>query len=224
MEMVTAVARNFACCRGPSAPWPTFAQRERKKNSATPVGMTCCGPCERIVESEGVGGDFGVVGGPVVGGKGDAPEFGGRLEEFDADFGFALGGGSDVDYADELFFEGISVADKNFLTEFDAHGREDQGAVEVDVGGESVFGDVLLVGAAGDDENGEAKKDALGAAAIGRRGVVGGGMGHGEDGRGIVLKKKRKRSRGGKYSCTRGKGMVPEEGVEPTRGVIPGRF
>jgi hypothetical protein len=27
-------------CRGPSAPWPTFAQRERKKMSAIPVGMT----------------------------------------------------------------------------------------------------------------------------------------------------------------------------------------
>jgi hypothetical protein len=28
------------CCRGPSAPWPTFARRERKRKSAIPVGMT----------------------------------------------------------------------------------------------------------------------------------------------------------------------------------------
>jgi hypothetical protein len=28
------------CCHGPSAAWPTFAKRERKKKSATPVGMT----------------------------------------------------------------------------------------------------------------------------------------------------------------------------------------
>src|SRR5882757_10946203 len=27
-------------CRGPSAPWPTFAGRELKKKSAIPVGMT----------------------------------------------------------------------------------------------------------------------------------------------------------------------------------------
>lgn len=64
---------------------------------------------------EGVGGDFEVFGGPVVGGKGDAPEFGGRFEEFDADFGFALSGWGDVDYADELFFEGFGVADEDFL-------------------------------------------------------------------------------------------------------------
>jgi hypothetical protein len=30
----------FRCCRGPSASWPTFAPRERKKKLATPVGMT----------------------------------------------------------------------------------------------------------------------------------------------------------------------------------------
>jgi hypothetical protein len=27
-------------CQDPSAPWPTFARRERQKKSATPVGMT----------------------------------------------------------------------------------------------------------------------------------------------------------------------------------------
>ena len=71
---------------------------------------------------EGVGGDFGVVGGPVVGGKRDAPEFGGGFEEFDADFGFAFGGGGDVNDADELFFESFGIAEKDFLAEFDAHG------------------------------------------------------------------------------------------------------
>ena len=106
------------------------------------------------VALEGVSGDFGVVGGPVVGRKGDAPEFGGGLEEFDADFGFAIGCGSSVNYADELLFEGFGVADKDFLAKFDAHGHEDQGAVGVDVGGEGVFGDVLIIGAAGDDEQG----------------------------------------------------------------------
>jgi hypothetical protein len=30
----------FRCCHGSSAAWPTFARKERKKKSATPVGMT----------------------------------------------------------------------------------------------------------------------------------------------------------------------------------------
>jgi hypothetical protein len=149
--------------------------------------------------SEGVGGDFGVFGDPVVGGKGDAPEFGGGAEEFDADFGFGIGGGGDVDYADELFFEGFGITDEDFLVESYVCGKDEKGAVGADVGGEGVFGDVLLIGAAGDDEEGEAKEDALAAAAVGNGGVVGGGSGHGGDGLGIVLEKKRKRSRGGKY-------------------------
>jgi len=135
------------------------------------------------------------VGSPVVGGKGDAPEFGGGLEEFDADFGFGLGGGSDVNYLEELFLEGIGVADEDFLAEFDAHGDEDQGAVGVDVGGEGVFGNVLLIGAAGDDEDGETQEDALGAAPIVDGSGVGRLGGHGEDGQGIVLEKKKERSR-----------------------------
>jgi len=28
---------DFVCCHGPSAPWPTFARRERKRKSAIPV-------------------------------------------------------------------------------------------------------------------------------------------------------------------------------------------
>ncbi len=96
------------------------------------------------------------MGSPVVGGEGDAPKLGGGLEEFDADFGFAFGGGSDVDYADELLLESIGIAAKDFLADFDAHRDKDQGAVDADVGGKGVFGDVLLVGAAGDDEDGEA--------------------------------------------------------------------
>ncbi len=35
--MVAVVVR---CCHGPSTAWPTFARRERRKKSATPVGMT----------------------------------------------------------------------------------------------------------------------------------------------------------------------------------------
>lgn len=49
-----------------------------------------------------------------------------------------------------------------------------------DVGGEGVFGEVLIVCSAGDDEDGEAEEDALAAASIGNRSVVGGG--HGGDG------------------------------------------
>ena len=151
------------------------------------------------VALEGVGGDFRVVRGPVVGGKGDAPESGSGLEEFDADFGFTFGGGSEVNYADELLFEGFGVAEKNFLTDFDPHGHEDHGAVGADVGGVGVFGDVLFIGATGDDEDGETEEDALAAAAIVRGTLVGGEIGHGGDGLGIVLEKKRKRSRGGRY-------------------------
>ena len=152
-----------------------------------------------VGQLEGVGGDFGVVGGPVVGGEGDAPEFWGGLEEFDADFGFVFGGGGDVDYADELFFECFDVADEDFLVERDAHGQEEHGAVGADVGCEGVFGNVLTIGAAGDDEDGQAEEDALAAAAVGNGSVVGGGSGHGGDGLGIVLEKKRRRSRGGRY-------------------------
>jgi len=106
------------------------------------------------------------VGGPIVGGKGDAPEFGGGFEEFDANFGFAFGRGSGVNDADELFFEGFGIAEKDFLADMDTHGHEDQGAVGVDVGREGVFGDVLIIGASGDDEEGEAEQDALAATAI----------------------------------------------------------
>lgn len=104
-----------------------------------------------------------------------------------------------MDDADELFFECFDVADEDFLVQRDAHGESEEGAVGADVGGEGVFGDVLVVGAAGDDEDGEAKKDALAAAAVGNGSVVGGGSGHGGDGPGIVLEKKPGRSRGGRY-------------------------
>jgi hypothetical protein len=57
-----------------------------------------------------------------------------------------------VDYANELFFEGFGVAEEDALANFDAHGDEDQGAVGVDVGGEGVFRDVLIIGAAADDQ------------------------------------------------------------------------
>ena len=124
------------------------------------------------------------MGSPVVGREGDTPEFGGGLEEFDADFGFAFGGGSDVNYADELFFEGFDVADQDFLVESDAHGKGEECAVGADIGGEGVFGDVLLVGAAGDDEDGKTKEDALAAAAVGDGSVVGRRIGHGGDGLG----------------------------------------
>ena len=129
-----------------------------------------------------------------------------------------------MDYADELFFECFDVADEDFLVERDAHGQEEHGAVGADVGCEGVFGNVLTIGTAGDDEDGQAEEDALAAAAVGNGSVVGGGSGHGGDGLGIVLEKKRRRSRGGRTNVRGGKGMVPEEGVEPTRGVIPGRF
>jgi hypothetical protein len=132
----------------------------------------------RSAALKGVGGDFGVAGGPVVGRERDAPEFGGGFEEFDADFDFAFGGGSDVDDADELLFERFSVAEKDFLADLDAHGHEDQGTVGVDVGGEGVFGDVLFIGAAGDDEDGEAQQDALAAAAVMRGSGVGERIGH----------------------------------------------
>ena len=131
------------------------------------------GESEREAQLEGVGGDFGVFGGPVVGGEGDAPKFGSGFEEFDTDFGFAFGGGSNVDYADELFFEGFRIADQDFLVERDAHGHEEQGAVGADVGGEGVFRDVLLIGAAGDDENGHPQQNALAAATIVRGSGVG---------------------------------------------------
>jgi hypothetical protein len=104
-----------------------------------------------------------------------------------------------VDYTDELFFECLDVADEDFLVERDAHREEEQGAVGADVGGESVFGDVLIIGGAGDDEDGKAKEDALAAASVGNGGVAGGWSDHGGDGLEIVLEKKRKRSRGGKY-------------------------
>jgi hypothetical protein len=71
--------------------------------------------------------------------------------------------------------------------------------VGADVGGEGVFGDVLIVCATGDDKDGETEQYALAAAAVRNGGVVGGGTGHGGDGLRIVLEKKRGRSRGGRY-------------------------
>ena len=85
-----------------------------------------------------------------------------------------------MDDFDELFFEGFGVADEDFLADLDAHGQEEHGAVGADVGGEGVFGDVLLIGAAGDNEDGETEKDALAAATVGCGDVVDGGSGHGE--------------------------------------------
>jgi hypothetical protein len=173
------------------------------------------------VELEGVGGDFGVVGGPVVGGKGDAPEFGGGLEEFDSDFGFGFGGGSDVDHLDELLFEGFRVAAKNFLADGDSHRQGEQCAVGADVHSESVFRDVLTIWAAGNDKDGEAKKDTLGAAAVRSGDLVGGWVGQGGDGLGIVLEKKRERSIGGKYRCAQGKRDGPGGGSRTHTGSDP---
>jgi hypothetical protein len=176
---------------------------------------------EYLLLSEGVGGDFGVFGGPVVGGEGDAPEFWGGFEEFDADFGFAFRGGSNVDYADELFFECFGVADENFLVYGDTHGNQEKCAVGADVHGESVFGDVLTIWAAGDDEDGEAKKDALGAAAVRSGGLVGGWVGHRGDGLGLVLRKKRVRSRDGKDSCSQRERNGPGGGSRTHTGSDP---
>ena len=148
---------------------------------------------------KGVGGDFGVVGGPVVGREGDPPKFGGGFQEFDADFVFPFGGRSDMNYADELLFEGFGMAEKDFLTDFDAHGHEDQGTVGVHVGGEGVFRNVLFVRASGNDEDGETQKDTLATATVVRESGVGGEIGHRGEGLGIVLEKKRRRSRGGRY-------------------------
>ena len=174
--------------------------------------------------SEGVGGDFGVFGGPVVGREGDAPEFGGGSEECDANFGFALGGGGDVNDADELLFEGVGVAAEDSLADFDAHGQEDQSAVGVDGSGESVFRDVLAIGAAADDEDGETQQNTLAAAAIVNGSVVGRRNGHGEVGPENSVGEKKDWVKRPKVLNFQREKMVPEEGVEPTRGVIPGRF
>lgn len=91
--------------------------------------------------------------------------------------GFTFGGGNQMNYAHELLFERFGIAEKNFLTDFDPHGHEDHGAVGVDVGGEDVFGDVLFIGAAGNDEDGETEEDALAAAAIVRGTLAGGEIG-----------------------------------------------
>jgi hypothetical protein len=40
MVMISVVEDGLTRCQGPSAPWLTFAKRERKKESATPVEMT----------------------------------------------------------------------------------------------------------------------------------------------------------------------------------------
>jgi hypothetical protein len=71
-----------------------------------------------------------------------------------------------VNDADELLFEGVGVAAEDSLADFDAHGQEDQGAVGVDGSGESVFGDMLTIGAAADDKDGETQQDSLATAAI----------------------------------------------------------
>jgi hypothetical protein len=174
--------------------------------------------------SEGIAGDFGVFGGPVVGREGDAPESGGGFEECYADFGFAFGGWGDVNDADELLFEGVGVAAEDSLADFDAHGQEDQGAVGVDGSGERVFRDMLTIGAAPDDEDGETQKDALAAAAIVNGSVVGRRNGHGEVGPGNSVGEEEDGVKRPKVLNFQREKMVPEEGVEPTRGVIPGRF
>jgi len=178
---------------------PTRHKTARQKKSGRSGRDDKHGTDERAAQLEGVGADFGVFGGPVVGREGDAPEFGGGLQEFDADFGFVFSGRGDVDDADELFLEGIWIAAKNFLADFDTRGYLDQGTVGADVHSEGVFGDVLTIGTSGNDEDGETEQDALGAAAVRNGGVVGGGSGHGGDGLRVVLEKKRGRSRGGKY-------------------------
>ena len=39
-NLVPVTMIELRCCYGPSALWPTFAERERKRKSAIPVGMT----------------------------------------------------------------------------------------------------------------------------------------------------------------------------------------
>ena len=55
---------------------------------------------------------------PVVGREGNAPELGGGAEEFDSDFGTAIGSRTGADDANELLFFGLGILDKNFLTDF----------------------------------------------------------------------------------------------------------
>jgi len=38
--LVHSISSELLICQGPSAPWPAFARRERKKKPAIPVGMT----------------------------------------------------------------------------------------------------------------------------------------------------------------------------------------
>ena len=56
------------------------------------------------------------MGGPDRRGKERCARIWGEgFRNFDADFGSAFGGGTDVNDADELFFEGVGgVADENF--------------------------------------------------------------------------------------------------------------
>lgn len=101
------------------------------------------------------------MGDPVVGREGNAPEFGGGSKEFDTHFAAAIGSGTSADDANELFFFGFRILDKNFLTDFHFQRQVDQCTVGTHRRGECVFRDVGGALPTSNREDGHAEENAL---------------------------------------------------------------
>jgi len=83
-----------------------------------------------------------------------------------------------MDDANELLFHGFRIADQDFLTHLYFQRQVDQGTVGVDHRGKSVFGYVMFIRAAGNDQNGHAQENPLTAAPVVHRREIGRESGH----------------------------------------------
>ncbi len=160
--------------------------------------------------------------GPVCRRKGDAPEIGSRRKKFDSDFGFPFTDRTNTDYATGLFFPCFRILQNDNLADTQGEFKNNQSAMSIDDRGITMLPGHFFVRTRTDDGDGHAEQNTLTATPI----VLGGEM-RGERGHGRFVRTSVASSTWGvkrrKVLCV-GEKVVPEEGVEPTRGVIPGRF
>jgi hypothetical protein len=109
--------------------------------------------------------DFELVRGPIRRWKGNGPEVGSGLNEFD--FRFSVGVFVAKSDAAGLFLCGFGIFDNDDLADCNWKIQIDEGSMGADHDGVRAFRDVDIIRAAGDDLDGNAEKDALAAAPIG---------------------------------------------------------
>src|SRR5208283_4396797 len=127
---------------------------------------------------EGVGSDFGGARRPVRWRKRDAPEIGGRLDEFQTNFRATVRRGIGTDYAAELLFVGLGVFQDDDLAGLDFQGEIDQAAVGIHNRRMGHLRNGLFVRTTANHLDRDAQEDALAAAPVVHYGQIGRKRGH----------------------------------------------